>query len=115
MKNIPEQDEMLAQAISNTLDKSLDGLDELSQQRLKNARAAALAQAAAPKPTISHRRALLGMAAAFALLLLTPLVWQQQTTPSPVQDIEMALQEIPLTAEELDDLDMLMALEDTDV
>ena len=115
MKDIPKHDEVLVRKISNTLDESLDGLDELTLQRLKKARTSALAQVAVVTPGVNHRRAWLGVAAAVALLLLMPLVWQLQTTSAPDQDIEMALQEIPPSAEELDDMDMLMALEDTDV
>lgn len=43
MKNTPKNNEELASTVANTLDKSLVEIDDLSLQRLKNARVDALA------------------------------------------------------------------------
>jgi hypothetical protein len=94
-------------ALSASLDESVQDIDEVSLVRLKRARAVALQQ---PK---SYRRTwiAIGVAACFGALLLAPLVWQPQVT----LDVDAAIAlDIPPSAEELDDLDMLLALEDSD-
>lgn len=101
-----ERDEAFARAITDSLDKSLDGIDDLSRLRLQHARAKAL------RPNKhGHKWIALAVAASFAALLLTPIFWQSQEEVDA--DVVAAL-EIPPSAEELDDLDMLLALEDGD-
>jgi hypothetical protein len=111
-KNLPEQaaDERFAATVSETLDKSLVDIDEMSLQRLKNARAHALNQAAPSRKWIS-----LSVAASLAALLLIPVVSHQYLSgSSDEQDLEVVVQEVPYSTEEMDDLEMLMALEDSD-
>lgn len=102
-----------------SLDASLDQLDEITLRRLKKTRAAALAQKQiVAEPALrgtSRQKWLLSMAAGVALLAMVPMAWQHQKQTTYEQDVEMALQDVPITSEEMDDLDMLMALEDTDV
>lgn len=112
MKKSDERDERLAKTIAGTLDESLQALDEVSLQRLKQARVKSLAT---PKPSAAYRHRKMLIAAGFALLALIPVISQHSAFQSVDQDMEMALQEAPLSAEEMDDMDMLMALEDTDV
>jgi hypothetical protein len=118
-------DESLAVTLSQTLDKSLDDIDAVSLQRLKNARLQALRHS--NKPT--RQWLPLSIAASVAALLLIPIMFQQLS--SSKQDLGLALQEVPfvqdnflqeslaqevpLSSQELDDLEMLMALEDSDV
>lgn len=113
-------DENLVVTLSQTLDKSLDDIDVVSLQRLKNARLQALHQS-----NKSVRQWLpLSIAASVAALLLIPIMFQQLS--SSKQDLDLAsqtipflqeslVQEVPLSSQELDDLEMLMALEDSDV
>ena len=101
-------DEKLATSLSQTLDKSLVDVDELSLQRLKNARTHALNQSAKP----SRKWISLSVAASLAALLLIPLVANQNFSGD--QDLEVVVQEIPYSPEEMDDIEMLMALEDFD-
>ena len=104
-------DEKLATSLSQTLDKSLVDVDELSLQRLKNARTHALNQSAKP----SRKWISLSVAASLAALLLIHLVANQHLFNfSGDQDLEVVVQEIPYSPEEMDDIEMLMALEDFD-
>lgn len=113
-------DEKLALMLSQTLDKSLDDIDVVSLQRLKNARLQALYQ-----PNKSTRQWLpLSIAASVAVLLLIPIMFQQLSSSKPDLDLasqqslfmqENLSQEVPLSFQEMDDLEMLMALEDSDV
>lgn len=118
-------DESLAVTLGQTLDKSLDDIDAVSLQRLKNARLQALHQSNKP----ARQWLPLSIAASLAALLLIPILFQQLS--SSKQDLDLAsqqvpfvqenfsqeslAQEVPLSSQELDDLDMLMALEDSDV
>ena len=111
-KNLPEHaaDEKFAATVSEALDKSLADIDEMSLQRLKNARAHALNQSAPSRKWIS-----LSVAASLAALLLIPVVSHQYlSVSSDEQDLEVVAQEVPYSTEEMDDLEMLMALEDSD-
>lgn len=118
-------DEKLAAILSQTLDKSLDDIDDISVQRLKNARLQALHQSNKP----SRQWLPLSIAASVAALLLIPIMFQQLSSSTP--NIELAAQpipfiqegfvqenlsqEVPFSPQEMDDLEMLMALEDSDV
>ncbi len=113
-------DEKLAVILSQTLDKSLDDIDDVSLQGLKNARLQTLHQSNKP----SRHWLPLSVAASVAALLLIPIMFQQLS--SSKQDVDLALQEVPflqeslaqevpLSSQELDDLEMLMALEGGDV
>lgn len=111
-KNLPEQDadEKFAAAVSQTLDKSLADIDDINVQRLKNARVRALSSSSPSRKWIS-----LSVAASLAVLLLIPLVEHQHLLSSSVeQELDVVTQEVPYSAEELDDIEMLMALEDSD-
>jgi len=111
-KNLPEQDadEKFAAAVSQTLDKSLADIDEINAQRLKNARARALNSS-----SLSRKWIPLSVAASLAALLLIPLIEHQHLLPSSAeQELDVVTQEVPYSVEELDDIDMLMALEDSD-
>lgn len=103
-------DETFIKAINQALDKSLDEIDEMNLQRLKSARAKALIL-----PAQNHKWVALGVAASIAALLLIPVVFNRDSGNSNIEsELEIVSQESPMSAEELDDLDMLMALEDTD-
>ncbi|MES2676437.1 MAG: hypothetical protein V4660_19520 [Pseudomonadota bacterium] len=111
-------DEELAETLAHTLNKSLAEIDDLSLQRLKNARAEALA--AAPvrslKPTyFSSWSIRFGVAASLIMLLAAPVLWQRHNTQQFSDlDGDLVSQEIPPVAQELDDMDMLMAMDDID-
>ncbi len=112
-KTVPEQsaDEKFAARVGQTLDKSLLDIDDVSVQRLKNARAYALNQSSKP----SRKWISLSVAASLAVLLLIPLVTHQHLfISSAEQDLDVLAQEIPYSMEEMDDIEMLMALEDSD-
>ncbi|GGY69891.1 hypothetical protein GCM10011613_12820 [Cellvibrio zantedeschiae] len=104
-------DEILVTVITHSLDKSLDDIDELNLQRLKQARANALNFS-----SIKNRRWIpLAAVASLAALLLVPFVLQNYPHHSLAEsEFEIVSQELPLSSEEMDDIDMLMALEDTD-
>lgn len=112
-KTLPEQsiDEKFAARVSQTLDESLSDIDDLSLQRLKNARAHALNQS----PKVSRKWVSLSVAASIAALLLIPIAAHQHLfMPSAEQDLDVLAQEVPYSMEEMDDIEMLMALEDSD-
>jgi hypothetical protein len=104
-------DKKLANAVVQSLDNSLVDIDDLSLQRLKNARQIALNQ-----PAVSTRRWVpLSAAASIAVFLMVPFYMHQHSTNvAPDVDSEIVSQDFPLSTEEMDDLDMLMALEDGD-
>lgn len=110
--------EELAQTLAHTLDKSLTEIDDLSLQRLKNARAEALA--ASPVQLLkstyfSSRSARFGVAASLIMLLAVPVLWQRHNAQQlSDQEGDLISQEIPPAAQELDDMDMLMAMGDID-
>jgi hypothetical protein len=128
-KKLPSEqspiDEKLATTISCTLDKSLDDIDDISLQRLKNARLQALRHS----NKSMRQRLPLSIAASVAALLLIPILFQQLSGSKQELDLvsqqvpfvqenfsqESLAQEVPLSSQELDDLEMLMALEDSDV
>lgn len=110
MSNKPEQSDEFARELVTCLDNSLDELDELTQQRLKTARAKALQQA---RPGSAKWLALGVAAATITAVLLVPSFWHQHGGDGVDAD-EVAALEVPPSAQELDDLDMLIALEDED-
>lgn len=112
-QNEPEHqdkaNQVFIQTVTQSLDQSLDDIDELNLQRLKNARAKALSSSSKSKWIA------LSAAASIAALLLIPIATQHFSNKATVDsDLEIAAQDIPLSAEEMDDIDMLMALGDTD-
>jgi hypothetical protein len=114
-KNSPHDDsnadQTLISTINQSLDKSLDEIDELNLQRLKNARAKAINNS----PAKNRKWVSLSVAASVAALLLIPVVLNQDSGNSNIEpELEIVSQETPISAEEMDDIDMLMALEDTD-
>ncbi|HOY23778.1 MAG TPA: hypothetical protein PK002_11530 [Cellvibrio sp.] len=112
--DLTPDDEKLAKVLSQTLDKSLDDIDAVSLQRLKHARVHALHQ-----PIKRSRQWLpLSVAASIAALLLIPILVQPLFDSKQALDLasqDIFSQEVPLSSQELDDLEMLMALEDSDV
>ena len=106
--------EELAKTLAYTLDKSLEEVDELSLQRLKNARASALTHATKSN-YFSAPFMRFGIAAGLLMLVATPILWQHYTAQQMSDaDIEIVSQEIPPAAQELDDMDMLIAMDDID-
>jgi hypothetical protein len=116
-------DEHLAIVVSHALDKSLDDIDDLSLQRLKNARMQALQKSNKPaRPWLP-----LSIAASVAALLLIPILGLQYMQSTNLeQNLDFVASEIPfsqdglvqdapLSSQEMDDLEMLMALEEIDV
>ena len=104
-------DATFAASLAQALDKSLDDVDDLSLQRLKNVRAQALSQ-----PVNASRKWIsLSVAASVAALLLIPIVIHQSSSNSSSdQELEVVSQEVPYSVEEMDDIEMLMSLEETD-
>jgi hypothetical protein len=110
-KIIQEEKTLLEQTIASTLDKSIDRLDDITLQKLKRARANALMQT----PKTSRKWISLSLAASIAILLIAPIAWhQQQNSATAEQDLDVIAQDIPLDAQEMDDMEMLMAMGDTD-
>ncbi|MFO1387553.1 hypothetical protein [Cellvibrio sp.] len=108
-ENRDDANQVFIQTVNQALDKSLDDIDELSLQRLKNARVKALSTSSRSKWIA------LSAAASIAALLLIPVATQHFSNKATIDsELEIAAQDIPLSAEEMDDIDMLMALEDTD-
>ena len=99
-------DEKFAAQVADSLDQSLDDIDELSLQRLKKARASALSSA---KPRLKW--ATLSVAASLIVLVSVPFVTHQYFQHAD-QDFEVVSQDVPYSTEEMDDIDMLMSLED---
>ena len=102
----------MTEKVVGVLDQSIDELDELSLQRLKNARMKARSQ------DVERKRAAwipLGAAASIAVLLLSPIAWYQYAPKSNLNnDYPIAIQDAPIDQQELDDVDMLMSLVDSD-
>lgn len=110
-KTLQEKNGLIAKTIADTLDKSVDQLDDITLQRLKNARANALMQ----HPKKSRKWVSLTLAASIAMLLIAPIAWHQhQNSTTAEQDLDVIAQDIPVDAQEMDDMDMLMAMGDTD-
>jgi hypothetical protein len=110
-QNDNKNDQALIAAINQSLDKSLNDIDEVNLQRLKNARVKALNHSS----TFSRKWVQLGAAASVVALLLVPIMLHQQPVNSTFDsELEVVSQELPISVEEMDDIDMLMALEDTD-
>lgn len=109
--NNSKVDQTLAAAINQSLNNSLDDIDELSLRKLKTARAKALSHS----PVSARKWVSLSVAASVVALLLVPVIMHQQSVNSSIEpELDIVLQELPISAEEMDDIDMLMALEDTD-
>lgn len=105
-------DEKLVTAIGQALDESLDEIDDLSAQRLRTARVRALNSSAKS----SRKWVPLSMAASVAALLLIPIVYHQYPFTDAIDpESDIVLHEIPYSAEELDDMEMLMSLGEPDV
>lgn len=114
MSNKPErlkEPDEFARELVASLDESLEGLDELTVQRLKASRIRALEHTRIGR--LGNRIAIGAAAAVIAAALLAPALWYQQRLNATDVD-EIAALEIPPSAQELDDLDMLIALEDED-
>lgn len=114
VKNEPEigEDSELPQRLAKTLDQSLHEIDAISLQRLKKSRAQALAYSV----NGSRRWFPASAAAGFMLLVAIPVFWQASAGKKiSDMDNEIISQDIPLAVQDLDDLDMLIALEDGDV
>lgn len=104
-------DEKMAAEIAHGLNKSLDDIDELSLQRLKNARVNALAHSATP----SRRWLSASIAASLVALVLIPVVAHKYSLHvHSDQEYDIVSQDIPYSAEEMDDIEMLMSLEAED-
>ena len=89
-------------------------IDDLSLQRLKNARVNALihpVQLTYSSPKWTH----FAVAASLIMLIAVPVLWQQHNAQQfSDADAEFISQEMPPAAQELDDMDMLLALDDAD-
>lgn len=116
MKNEAElnSDDKFAKTLAHTLDKSLADIDDLNLQRLKNARANAFinsAQLTYSSPKWTH----FAVAASLIMLIAAPVLWQQHNAQQfNDADAEFISQEMPPAAQELDDMDMLLAMDDAD-
>lgn len=111
MSREPGQVDEFSREVVVSLNDSLEELDELTLQRLKAARAKALRQ---PRAGLGKWAAMGAAAAAITAVLLTPALWHKHTVDGLDADTVAVLEELPPSAEELDDLDMLLALEDDD-
>jgi hypothetical protein len=104
-------DKSLTASLVHTLDESLDNIDDLNVQRLKNARLRALGQA----PASDHKWIKLSIAASLAAFVFISIAWHQYPIGSTSeQEVEVVSQDVPYTADEMDDIEMLMALGDGD-
>ncbi len=113
-KSTQKSEEELAKTLAHTLDKSLAEIDDLSLQRLKNARADALSHSV-NSANFSSRFIRFGIAASLITLVVVPILWHQYNAQQfSDADVELVLQEIPPAAQELDDMDMLIAMGDID-
>ncbi len=109
--NGSKADQVLIAAVNQSLDKGLDDIDELNLQRLKNARIKALNHS----PVATRKWVPLSVAASVAALLLIPVMMHQYSVDSAIEpELEIVSQEMPISAEEMDDIDMLMTLEGGD-
>jgi len=109
--DVNKNDRHLISAMNQALDKSLDDIDDVTLQRLKKTRIKALHHPS----EFSRKWVQLAAAASVAALLLIPFVMHQQAVNSSLDsELEIVSQDMPISAEEMDDIDMLMALEDTD-
>jgi len=105
------RDEKLVAAIARTLDKSVNDIDDFSLQRLKSARENALSHSQKPARTWINFR----VAASVAVLALIPVAFHQYSQIGFVdQDMEVVSQDVPFSAEEMDDIEMLMSLDGDD-
>lgn len=108
---LPKRDKAFTQVLATTLNKSLDEVDEVTRHRLKQARAQALSHAVQKKSPAWIR---LSVAASLGVLLLAPfIVMNFSQHHANEQIVEVLSQDMP-DAQELDDIDMLMAMEDAD-
>jgi hypothetical protein len=105
-------DNEFAKVLTKTLDESLEDIDEVTLARLKKSRIQVLSySASASKKWIS-----LSVAASVAILIALPVLWNNSNIEnSDIADAELMSQEVPPPEQELDDIDMLMAMDDTDV
>ena len=104
-----QKNAQFAKVIANTLDKSLENVDAINLQRLGIARVHALSQ----KPSSSRKWIALSVAASLAAVLVVPYAWHQHNIAGD-DELELFSQEILPDAQEMDDVDMLIALEDGD-
>jgi hypothetical protein len=105
-------DNEFATVLAKTLDESLEDIDEVTQARLKKSRIQVLSHS----PSASKKWISLSVAASLAILVALPVLWNKSNIENvTVPDADMISQEIPLPEQELDDIDMLMAMDDTDV
>ena len=114
MKNETElkNDAQFAQILAQTLDASLHDIDELNLQRLKKARTHALSSSTRS----SSKWIALSVAASLLMLVAAPAIWQQKNVQNVAElNAELISADAPLGAQELDDIDMLMAMDDGDV
>jgi len=96
-------------ALIRTLNESVAELDEGSLQRLGDARIAAINSSGLAK---SRKWISASVAASVAMLLCIPMALQHHNSPSlAVQDVEMISPDTLLSPEDLDDIDMLIAME----
>ena len=91
--------------VIDTLNKTLDDIDELSLQRLKKARIRALGSV---KP--SGKWTAINVAASLIILLSVPFLMHKYLQDND-QDFDVVSQDVPYSTEEMDDIDMLMSLE----
>lgn len=114
--DMPKRDVHFAKTLAATLDKSVEALDDVSLAKLKKSRAQALAHA-----SVSTRHWVpISVAASILMLVAIPALWQKgDVNFIEGADIEavfqdMSSQDIPYAAQEMDDMEMLIAMDDTD-
>lgn len=96
--------------VARQLDQHGEQVDELTAKRLENIRVQALNHV---KKTSRFNAWKQGAVAALFVVAVVPLAWHFNESAS-LQKIEPELLGATLSAEDLDDLDLLMGLEDVD-
>lgn len=110
--DLSKRDQHLSQTLATTLNKSLADLDDISVIKLKRARAQALAYS----PQAKRHWLQMSIAASVLVLVAAPLLWRNAGIGSADSvDDESIAQEIPFAAQEMDDMEMLLAMDDIDV
>jgi hypothetical protein len=101
-----------AQVFAKTLNKSLDDIDDVTVARLKKSRYQALSHSS----YFSRKWIPVSIAASLAFLAVLPILWHQHSVQNAVNnEFDMISQEVPPAAQELDDIEMLIAMDDIDV
>jgi hypothetical protein len=107
-------DNEFSKVLAKTLESSLENIDEMTLARLKKSRVNSLYYSfLGSKKWMSF-----GVAASLAILVALPVLWSDSNNNienSVIADADLMSQEVPPPEQELDDIDMLIAMDDTDV